>query len=477
VNDGYGTRTGSTDRGGAPLHRISLAAYGAGLRDGTWSAEATTRHLLERIAAANATLDAFTFVDADAALAAARAVDAHVAARTDLGPLMGVPVALKDLYAARGLPLTAGSRVDVSDCTPDEGTIVRRLKRAGAIIVGKTRTTEFAFGTFNPSHPTPRNPCDARVHRMPGGSSSGSAVAQAAALCGVAFGTDTGGSVRQPAALCGVAGFKATAGRLSMDGVFPLSPTFDSPGWFAGRVADLAIVWQALSGGEPARTRAIDTLTFGRPDAHFFDDLDADVARAIDAAQQRLTAAGARIVPVTLPPLADLDAAFGGFLSAELVAHLGHERVTASLARMDPVVAARITPGLALSAEAWLRLRRRFEALAREAHDAMADVDVLLTPACPRIAPAVDVHRAPAAAAAWSRDALRLTRPGNLFGLCGISLPVGHLAASLPVGLQLLARGGDDAELLAIAAAVEAVVGRPEPVALPLPAAGTDGAA
>ena len=429
------------------------------LRRGAFTAETTVRAFLDRIAAENDVLDAFTFVDADGAIAAARAVDLHLKARTDLGPLMGVPVALKDLYAATGLPMTAGSRVDISDRTPREGPIVETLKRGGAIILGKTRTTEFAFGTYNPTHPTPRNPCDRATYRMPGGSSSGSAVAQAAGLCAVAFGTDTGGSVRQPAALCGVAGFKATAGRLPMEGIFPLSPTFDSPGWFAHRAADLALVWQTLSGEPAARQRPMDTLVLGVPDAHFFDGLEGSVASAIEIARDRLAAAGAHLVPVALPPLSDLDAAFGAFLSAELVAWLGRERVTANLARMDPVVAARIAPGLALAADAFIDLRTRFAALARAARASMSPVDALLTPASPRVAAPVDGHSTVEAAAAWSRETLRFTRPGNLFGLCGVSLPIHHLTASLPVGLQLLAPGGADAQLLAIAQTVEEALG------------------
>ena len=429
------------------------------LRRGAFTAETTVRAFLDRIAAENDVLDAFTFVDADGAIAAARAVDLHLKARTDLGPLMGVPVALKDLYAATGLPMTAGSRVDISDRTPREGSIVETLKRGGAIILGKTRTTEFAFGTYNPTHPTPRNPCDRATYRMPGGSSSGSAVAQAAGLCAVAFGTDTGGSVRQPAALCGVAGFKATAGRLPMEGIFPLSPTFDSPGWFAHRAADLALVWQTLSGEPAARQRPMDTLVLGVPDAHFFDGLEGSVASAIEIARDRLAAAGAHLVPVALPPLSDLDAAFGAFLSAELVAWLGRERVTANLARMDPVVAARIAPGLALAADAFIDLRTRFAALARAARVSMSQVVALLTPASPRVAAPVDGHSTVEAAAAWSRETLRFTRPGNLFGLCGVSLPIHHLTGSLPVGLQLLAPGGADAQLLAIAQTVEEALG------------------
>ena len=453
----------ASSAGPADFARVSLAEYGEGLRRQAFGAQATVTRLLDAIERDNPTLDAFTYVDAESALDAARAVDALVAARTDLGPLMGVPIALKDLYAARGMPLTAGSRVDVRECTPGEGTIVRTLKRGGAIVLGKTRTTEFAFGTFNPSHPTPRNPRDANVHRMPGGSSSGSAVAQGAGLCAIAFGSDTGGSVRQPAALCGVAGFKPTAGRLPLDGVFPLSPTFDSPGWFADRVDDAALVWQVLSGEAPARPRPIDTLVLGRPVAHFFDDLDDDVARAIDDCERALRAAGARIVPVTLPPVTDLDAAFGGYLAAELVAHLGRARVEANLERMDAVAAGRITLGLTLTAEAFLDLRRRFTSLAQQAQAAIAGVDAILTPTCPRVPPPIEPYRSPDNAAAWSRDALRFTRPGNLFCYCGISLPIGH--GALPVGLQLLGRAGGDTELLAIASVVDAIVGRPNAAA------------
>ena len=461
MNESNDRALATSAAGPADFAQVSLAEYADGLRRRAFGVEASVSRLLDAIERENATLDAFEYVDRDGALAAARAVEALLAAGIDLGPLMGVPVAMKDLYAVRGMPLTAGSRVDVRDCTPDEGSIVRALSRGGAVILGKTRTTEFAFGAFNPSHPTPRNPCDRATHRMPGGSSAGSAVAQAAGLCALAFGSDTGGSVRQPAALCGVAGFKPTAGRLPMDGVFPLSPTFDSPGWFARRVDDLARTWHTLAGETAVRSRPIDTLEFGRPVAHFFDDLDDDVARAIDAAERTLRAAGARIVPITLPPLTDLDAAFGAYLAAELVAHLGRDRIAANLERMDPVAAMRVAPGLALTADAFLALRRRFALLAQQAQHAIAGVDAVLCPTCPRIAPPVERHRTPEAAAAWSRDSLRLTRPGNLFGFCGLSLPVGHLVGALPVGLQLLGRASGDADLLAIAAAVEAIVGKP----------------
>ena len=161
---------------------------------------------------------------------------------------------------------------------------------------------------------------------------------------------------------------------------------------------------------------------------------------------------------MTLPSLDDLDVAFGAYLSAELVAYLGRDRVGANLALMDPVVAARIAPGLTLTADAFVALRRRFAEIAREARCAIDGVDALMTPTCPRVAAPVDGYATTDAAAGWSRETLRFTRPGNLFGFCGVSLPIEHPGESLPVGLQLLARGGADAELLAIAETVEAAL-------------------
>jgi aspartyl-tRNA(Asn)/glutamyl-tRNA(Gln) amidotransferase subunit A len=161
-----------------------------------------------------------------------------------------------------------------------------------------------------------------------------------------------------------------------------------------------------------------------------------------------------------MPPLADLDAAFGAFLSAELVGYLGRERVIGSLSQMDPVVAARIAPGLDLTAEQFITMRARFASLTTVAHAAMTGIDALITPTSPRVAAPVAGHEDAATAAAWTRETLRFTRPGNLFGLCGISLPIAHLTGSLPVGLQLLARGGADAELLAMARTIEYVLGQ-----------------
>ncbi|HVO87619.1 MAG TPA: amidase [Casimicrobiaceae bacterium] len=442
-----------------------LTRYGDALRRRTASATDVVGELLQNLARVDPRSNAFTCIADEQARSAARGIDELARGGVDLGPLMGVPVAFKDLYAVDGMPLTAGSRIDIADVAPREGPLVRRVKRAGGIVLGKTRTTEFAFGTYNLSHPTPWNPCDDAVHRMPGGSSSGSAVAQSAGLCPLTFGTDTGGSVRLPAALCGIAGFKASAGLLPIDGIFPLSHTLDSPGWFASSASDLALAFAAITDAPLCKARDIAGLRIGRPAQFFFDDLDPTVGKAIDAALERLAQAGCRIVPLNLPGVTSIDAVFGAFLAAELAAFLGRDRVEREIDNFDPLVRGRIAPGLELSAIQYITIGRQLRDLARAAHAASDAVDVIVTPTSPLTPLPVQEFDTPERAARWTRDALRFTRPGNMFGMCGVSLPIGHLGGGLPVGLQLLAHHGRDAELLAIAMGLEGVLGHAPRVA------------
>jgi aspartyl-tRNA(Asn)/glutamyl-tRNA(Gln) amidotransferase subunit A len=215
-----------------------LQALSEALREGRTSAVKLAQAALARIEALEPRLQAFTHVNASRALAHARAIDGLRAAGVNLGPLMGLPVAVKDLFSIDGMPTTAGSRLDIHDLVPPQGSFVNALQRAGCVILGKTRTTEFALGGFNLDRPPPWNPCDANVPRMTGGSSHGSAVAMAAGLAAFTVGSDTGGSVRWPAALCGVVGYKASGsgkGSWPCDGVLPLSPELDSIGIFTPR--------------------------------------------------------------------------------------------------------------------------------------------------------------------------------------------------------------------------------------------------
>jgi aspartyl-tRNA(Asn)/glutamyl-tRNA(Gln) amidotransferase subunit A len=448
----------------SPFANLTLSGFAARLRKGEVSAEATTATLLARIDALQPRLRAFTYVDRDGALAQAKAIDRLRAAGTDLGPLMGVPIALKDLYSLDGMPTTAGSKVDIGDLVEPQGGFVGQLKRSGCVILGKTATTEFALGGFNLDTPPPWNPCDPEVARMTGGSSHGSAVAMAAGLAGFTLGTDTGGSVRWPAALCGVVGCKATTGHWPQDGIFPLSRQMDSIGTFTSGVADAATIEAALAGEGAISPARPSSLVLALPGAHFFQHIEDDVQRCFTQAVALLRAAGVTIVVVPLPEAAEIDEVFGGLIAAEWLAFVGRERFVANASRMDPVAAARIRVGLDLKADAYARLCTRHAALVAQIAARAGGIDGWISPTVVTLpAPCSDV-RTVEQAAAWNRLNTQNTRPGNLFGQCGISLPMHQLGARGPAGLQLCAAPHHDRQLLATALAVESVIGRAPPV-------------
>jgi aspartyl-tRNA(Asn)/glutamyl-tRNA(Gln) amidotransferase subunit A len=445
-----------------PLQQGSLADFARRLRNGETSAEQATLAYLERIAAIDPRIGAFRAVDRAAALDQARRVDRQRVAGDDRGPLMGVPVAIKELFGVAGLPFGAGSEIDLSDVTPAEGPFVAGLRRAGCVVLGTTSTTEFAAATINSRKPGPWNPWDAAVRRVCGGSSHGSAAALAARLCAFSVGSDTGGSVRLPAALCGLVGFKPTMGVWSTQGVFPLSPTFDTVGVFTHGVADAAAIFHATTGQRPAASAPVNELRLGRA-VPLFEDLDRPVEIAMARAMRQLEDAGVRLVDIDLPETAELAGVFGRILAGELVLYLGRGRLLAQRARIDPVPWSRIEPELDIDPATLDTLRARQRAIAAAVAQRMRDVDALVSPTTPLLAdPAADLGDA-AAAIAWNRRSGRNTRPGNLFGLCGISLPIHH-AGELPVGLQLLGPAASDARLLALAASVAAILGRgPDP--------------
>lgn len=443
-----------------PFAHTSIAQYGARLRRGEVSALAVTDALLHRIDALNPKLGAYTFVAHEEARAAARAADARARSGHDLGPLMGVPVAVKDLYYVEGMPLTAGSRLDVSDIVRAEGPIVQKLKQSGAVILGKTWTSEFALGGINFIQRVPWNPCDQTVHRTPGGSSGGSAVAVAAGLCAFAFGTDTGGSVRLPAALCSVFGHKFSAGALPLDGIFPLSPTLDSPGVFTRDADDALTTWAALTEAAVTPEFPVRALRLGKPAPLFYEDLDAEVAAALEAALGRLVQAGATVIPVDVPEVREFEAVFGRIVPLELLGILGRDRARKDFEKLDPVTRARFSAVLDSPTEDGNAARGRQAALRDAVHARMTACDAWITPATPLLPGPLDSYATLDAALAWNRRALRNTRPGNVFDQCGVSLPLP--GAALPVGLQLLCAARSDAKLLAIARAVESVLNSPE---------------
>jgi aspartyl-tRNA(Asn)/glutamyl-tRNA(Gln) amidotransferase subunit A len=441
-----------------PVAAGGLAGYGAKLRDGSITAEAATLAYLERIALLDGRLRAFVHVAGDQALQQARAMDRLLASGTDLGPLMGVPVAVKDLFSITGMPASrCGSRVDIADLLEPEGEFVRRLKRAGCVLLGKTRMTEFAFGLVNLTHPTPWNPCDAATHRLPGGSSSGSAVAMAAGLCAFSIGSDTGGSVRQPAALCGVFGHKATAGSWPTDGVFPLSTTLDSIGYFARSARDGALIFSALSDRPAPAPRPMRGLRLGKPSGHYFDNLGPEVASATQRALERLEHAGVEIVPIEVPEAAEVNSVFLPVVAVELIATIGAERFRKARDLLDPIVWSRGERMLDYPARDYVVQRRRQQALCRIAIERMRGLDGWVTPTTPDVPLPRAGLETLEQAAAWTARGTHNTRPGNMFGQCGVSIAIPGTA--LPVGLQLMCRPGDDEALLSISQGVEQVLG------------------
>jgi aspartyl-tRNA(Asn)/glutamyl-tRNA(Gln) amidotransferase subunit A len=435
--------------------------FGQRLRQGAVSAEAATAAYLARIEALPR-LGAFEHVAADRALACARALDRLLAAGTDLGPLMGVPVAIKDIVAVDGMPVTAGSALDVAALIGPEGGFVKALRHAGCVILGKTRTVEFALGGadgVNTVRGTPWNPWDSHVQRGPGGSSSGSAVAVAAGLCGFAIGSDTGGSVRLPAALCGIFGLKPTTGTWPTDGVFPLCQTLDTLGLLTRSAADAARVHATLTHRPPPAPARLARLVLGRPVNQFVDPPDAEVETAFAAALAALQEAGARIVDVEVPELGPPEAFFHAIVPAGFLAAFGRERFLAERQHLGPDIAARGEAGLAITADAYLGWQRRRQELCRRAHEAIQGFDGWITPTLGLVAPPVADFAEVTRAFAINARIGHYTRPVNLFGFCATSTPIP--GGTLPMALQVMAPAGADGALLATAMAIEALLGAP----------------
>lgn len=446
-----------------PLNGIGITDFGEKLRSGRITSEATTQAYLARIAALDSRLGAFQHVASESALATARAIDALVKAGVDLGPLMGVPVAVKDLFAVNGMPTTAGSLMDVSDLLPQEASFVTRLRQLGCVILGKTVTVEFAFGAVgtNSVRGTPHNPWDANVARIPGGSSSGSAVAVAARLCAFALGSDTGGSVRLPAALCGIFGLKTTVGLWSTDGVFPLSPTLDSIGILTRSASDAALIFGAIAGRSSVAALPLDGVRLGRPTSYLFEDLDPAVAKCSERAIELLQKAGASIVAREMSNVRERETFFSPVLSSELLATFGRERFEAHRDAMDPMIGIRLARGLDVKAADYIRLIWRHNALKRQAARELDGFDGWVTPTATILPAPVsdcsDIESGMRLGGAITRN----TQPMNLFGQCGTSTPIQMLGASLPVGLQITCNPLEEERALGIALALENLFGLP----------------
>jgi aspartyl-tRNA(Asn)/glutamyl-tRNA(Gln) amidotransferase subunit A len=467
------------------LHELSLADALAALRSGDTSSRALTQAYLDRIAAHDGELHAYLHVAADSALAAADAADKQLAKKAEHAPLLGLPIAIKDVLTVAGMPATAGSRILEPFVPTYNATTVQRLLDAGCVILGKTNTDEFAMGssTENSAFGATHNAWD--LERVPGGSSGGSAAAVAGGLAPVALGTDTGGSVRQPAAFSGVSGLKPTYGRVSRYGLIAFGSSLDCVGVLGHSVADVAAIFSAMAGPDPLdATTSQQTLPdirlngssslkgnkVGVPREYFIEGVTADVDAAVRAAIEVLAAQGAEPVEIRLPHteyalpvyyiiapaeasanLARFDGVRYGLRAdeAELMDMFTHTRGEG----FGPEVTRRIMIGTyALSAgyfEAYYGQAQKVRTLIRQDFErAFEQVDLIAAPATPSTAFKLGAH---------SDDPLEMylqdvfTLPASLAGVPGISVPCGFGSDGLPIGLQLIAPHFAEGELLTAA--------------------------
>lgn len=447
----------------------TLADLSVALRERRLSPVEVAGTLLERIESRNEELGAFITVDADRVLEAAARAEGEILAGGYRGSLHGVPVALKDLIFTAGIRTTMGSAF-FEDYVPDySATVATKLEAAGAVMIGKTNTHEFAYGPtgdrsrFGPS----RNPYD--TARISGGSSGGSGVAVAADLCYGALGSDTGGSIRIPAALCGVVGMKPTFGRVSKHGVFPLSWTLDHVGPLTRTVRDNALLLNALAGHDPedpysanrpaedfARDLERGGGVIGVPGDFYFEHVDEEVERRVREAIGVFESLGAKVREVEIPNLWETLKAQRITLAVEAYA-VHEERLRTDPEKFDDEVRERLMDGERIQAHRYATAQQTKLRSIREFRRAMESVDVLLAPTVP--IPATGIGQRDAKIEGYEegvRSALtRLTGPTNLNGFPSLSVPCGFTAGGLPVGLQIIGRPFEEATVYGFGHAYE----------------------
>jgi aspartyl-tRNA(Asn)/glutamyl-tRNA(Gln) amidotransferase subunit A len=452
------------------VYDLTIREAGVLLRSGTLSPVELTEAVLARIAATEPVLHAYVQVLAEEAMGAAREAEAELRAGRDRGPLHGIPIAIKDILDVAGVPTRCGSHVRTDALAANvDAEAVARLRAAGAVIVGKTVTHEFAGGVLSPPA---RNPWD--PDRIPGGSSGGSGAAVAAGSCLAALGTDTAGSIRIPAALCGVVGLKPTTGRVSTRGVFPLSWSLDTVGPLAKTVDDAMLVLNAILGeapksGERGRTmRAgaeddnVRGIRLGIPRPYFFDRLQPDVARAVEAAIALLADLGAEVIETPWSE-ARVASAAGFVIVRPEMAAVHTETLRGVPERYGPVLRARLEAFSLFPAKGYLRARQARSAVRRAMSELFVAhrLDALVTPTVVATATPVDqtTITLPDGEEPVHAGFTRLTMPFNTTGQPALSVPCGFDGTGLPIGLQLVGAPRADANLCRIGRLYEQAAG------------------
>ena len=447
----------------------SIAELGADLRAGKIKARALAEQVIAAQDALEPSLHAYRDRDDAYTCAQADAADAAFAANFELGVLQGLPVSAKDQYAVSGYDTYAGTAHPLPMFT-EEGPVVRAVRSQLAFITGKAHTVEWAFGGIgmNPHWDTPRNPWDAQDHRAPGGSSSGAGVSLWQGSAVAALGSDTAGSVRIPASWTGTVGVKTTFGRWSLDGIAPLSPSLDTAGVLTRTAEDAALAFASL---DPHVADPMDFLRRCRlADAGrytlgvcewMFEDNDPGVAETVQAALRELEAAGARIVKVDVPNLAELHDLFrrGGIAGLEFASFINQPGMEKWKNSVDPIVRSRFAAIEAVPAREYIARVQRIAEMAAEAKPVFEGIDAIVGPTIPITPPKIADLQSVDAYQAKNLMSLRNTSVGNILALSGVTVPAGLDAAGMPTGLQVLTPNGADELALAMAVAFERVLG------------------
>ncbi|HJR20139.1 MAG TPA: amidase [Dongiaceae bacterium] len=432
------------------LHFSSIAALATAYRNGSTSPVEVVRGLLDRIARLDPTLNSFITVLERESLAQAESAAGELKAGRDRGPLHGVPIAIKDLIDMAGVPTTFASRAGSPRLGKTDAVLVRNLKQAGAIILGKTNLLEYAYGAVHPDFGQTNNPWD--PGRTSGGSSGGSAAAVAAGLCFASVGTDTGGSIRIPASYCGAAGLKPSFGRVSLEGVQALSPTLDHAGPLARSCADAALAFEGMTASRlhvaPTQLAGLRIGIMHHPGADTF--LQAEVQAHFDQVIRDLDRAGAHVRPMQVPDLELVRDALIAIIEPE--ASLIHrDLLRRESAGFSDITRAQLEAGFKISAVDYLGALRLRERLTAEFQHAFESIDAILSPSAPWVAPAEDPP------VGGEEGAGEMTYSGiyNLVGLPALTVPCGMNSEGLPSGLQIVTNWHKDELALSIGLALE----------------------
>ena len=425
-----------------PVTELSLRELSDRIRSKQVTPAQATKACLDRIHSVDRKLNAFITITAREAMEQAAALGREIESGRYRGPLHGIPIAIKDVIDTAGIRTTAGSRVFADRVPAADAEIVRRLRRAGAILLGKVNTSEFALADTSVLcyRGLVRNPWD--LGRDAGGSSSGSGVAVAARLCYAAIGTDTGGSVRIPAARCAAVGLRPGIGRISTAGLVPAIPSCDTIGPLCRTAEDAAIVFEAISGiSRPPQTNS--PLRVGVPQDEFFDGLDRDVAAAMQAATRVIEKMSGKMQTVRVPAVPDIE------IDQEIWRF--HEALFAKRA-MDyhPLIRERIRKSSLVTPDRYRKAVAQLESTRAHASQVFADVDVLVTPTTPNAAPTLEEARRQEEGHEFA--ASRNTWAVGVWGVPAVSLPCGYSGSGLPIGLQLIGAPKGEYTILGLAA-------------------------